>query len=191
MIAENIDNQDLIILKGNIVDGISEIEKRLRKLGATGKGIKQLAESVKGKLPEKILKHILWCNKIRNRLVHPDDNGNIQIPTERDFSYFKKNIVSIISFFERLETTVTVDDSKNFYEKQIIKNNETKDMYETESVVDGTSEYNREDNEFDVNNYLKKLDIAWNKLSLGGKVLTVTGITALAIGALWAYDEFV
>ena len=75
-----------------IVLGISTLEKYLKEMGAEGKGIKELCQSIDYKLTPELLKKIRHCNKLRNRVVHDQ-----YIPTKTEFTFFESYIKSIFN----------------------------------------------------------------------------------------------
>lgn len=88
-------NQNEVV--GEITIAIREVEKTLRFYGAEGQGIKELSESLKDKLPEKVFKNIRFCNHLRNRVVHDG-----YIPTEQECANFMNKISHIKQFFNSL-----------------------------------------------------------------------------------------
>ncbi|MDD7544103.1 hypothetical protein [Actinobacillus porcinus] len=168
MATEKENQRNLYELKGKIADAISLIEKELRNMGARGTGIKELVNSLEAKLPNDIKSKVLWCNRIRNRLLHPNkDTGYIHIPTNKEYENFCQNIKVIMNYFTQQKSTFT--------QKEPLSNEK---LQPKNTVVD---------------DLLSALDKAWSNLSLAGKIMTVTGgvvaLPLLTFGYYWIREK--
>lgn len=84
---------DTVKMNGIVISSVANVEKVLRRNGAQGKGLKELLDSIRDKLPGNIIEEIEKCIPIRNKIAH---NGSA---TERDVIYILNNIDIILDFF--------------------------------------------------------------------------------------------
>ena len=90
--------------RGQITRYSSDIERRLKeRLGAEGKGIRELADSVQTQLTDEIYHHIRFIARDRNAAVHGDADKSI------DMNRYIDRCESVILLLEKLEKNEAVE----------------------------------------------------------------------------------
>ena len=94
--VKNLDNTGLVILYGR------ELESSLRKLGATGMGAGELANSIKQDLPQSLFRDICYMIKVRNHFAHAGDSDGDDPSEDFDPGDYKEFAEGVIRRLKRL-----------------------------------------------------------------------------------------
>lgn len=129
--AINLDNTGLVILFGR------ELESELRKLGATGTGAGELANSIKSDIPESLFRDICYMISIRNRFAHSSDDPEKDVPADFDPEDYREFAESTVRRLRRLAVRRTAASS---FEQQNRQQKARKEQEEQEEVLSPEAE---------------------------------------------------
>ena len=109
--ARNLDNTGLVILYGR------ELESTLRKLGASGTGAGELANSIKDRIPQSLFRDICYMMSVRNRFAHAGIDDDEEKQENFDPEDYKEFAEGVVRRLKRLANTEHADsqttESKN------------------------------------------------------------------------------
>lgn len=84
-------------LVGKIALLHKDLEKALRRVGATGNGVKELLESIQKDLEKDTVRYIRECNHLRNLAIHDG-----VLPSEAEFEIYKIKSQQVCTYLGNL-----------------------------------------------------------------------------------------